>query len=47
MTDYYVVRGEHRVEGPFDTHAEAKERADELSTSDVGLAYSVQAVRED
>lgn len=47
VTKYYVVRGEHRVEGPFDTHEEAKELADELSTSDVGLAYSVEAVRED
>lgn len=47
MTDYYVVRGDTRVEGPFESHAEAKERADELSTSDVGLAYTVEAVRED
>ena len=47
VTKYYVVRGEDRVEGPFDTHAAAKKRADELSTSDVGLAYTVEAVRED
>lgn len=47
MTDYYVVRGDTCVEGPFATHREAKERADELSTSDVGLAYTVKAVREE
>lgn len=47
VTKYYVVRGEDRVEGPFDTHAAAKKRADELSTSDVGLAYTVESVRED
>lgn len=47
MTEYYVVRGDTRVEGPFDSHREAKERADERSTSDVGLAYTVEAVRQD
>jgi len=47
VTNYYVERGDERVEGPFDTYAEAKQRADELSTSDVGLAYTVESVRED
>lgn len=46
MTVYYVTHGGERVEGPFESRREAKRRADELMTNEVGLSYEVEPVSE-
>lgn len=43
---YYVTLDGERVEGPFETREEAKQRADEMTTNEVGLAYTVESVDE-
>lgn len=42
MSAYYVVSGDSVVEGPFETHEEARRRQADLSTSDVGVTYRVE-----
>lgn len=44
-TQYYVVLGDERVEGPFPTKREARRRAAELTTNEVGLNYRVRVVQ--
>ena len=41
---YYVTMDGDRVEGPYDTHAEAKRTADELNTHEVNMEYRVEGV---
>ena len=43
---YYVTYEGDQVDGPFDSKKEAKARADELMTNEVGLNYDVTAVEE-
>ncbi|WP_331233405.1 hypothetical protein [Natronorarus salvus] len=45
MVEYYVTANGSRVEGPFETRAEAKRRADDLSTTEVLFSYGVEATR--
>ncbi|MFB6169909.1 MAG: hypothetical protein ABEJ06_02070 [Haloarculaceae archaeon] len=45
-TVYYVMVGEERVAGPFETRKEAKQVADRRSTNEVNLTYTVEAVKE-
>lgn len=40
--DYYIVADDSVVEGPFDTHQEARKRRADLSTSDVGVTYRIE-----
>ena len=42
MSHYYVMLGEEVVEGPFESRAEARRYADELTTNEVGLQYRVE-----
>jgi hypothetical protein len=44
---YYVTMNGDRVEGPYETRAEAKEVADDLNTHEVLMEYRVEGVRED
>jgi hypothetical protein len=39
---YYVMVGGREVEGPFDDRTDAKQRADELNTHEVGTNYTVR-----
>ena len=41
---YYVTMDGDRVEGPYETHAEAKRVADELNTHEVNMEYRVEGV---
>ena len=43
---YYVSMDGDRVEGPYDSHAEAKRTADELNTHEVNMEYRVEGVEE-
>jgi hypothetical protein len=45
MSEYYVMVGSREVEGPFDDRKQAKRRADELNTNEVGTNYTVRKQR--
>jgi hypothetical protein len=45
MSAYYVMVGSREVEGPFDSRKDAKRRADELNTNEVGTNYTVKKQR--
>lgn len=40
--EYYIVANDSVVEGPFDTHEEAKKRRADLSTNEVGVTYRIE-----
>lgn len=44
---YYVTIDGDRVEGPFETRAAAKSVADERTTHEVNMTYTVEGVAED
>ncbi|WP_435361398.1 hypothetical protein [Haloarchaeobius sp. DFWS5] len=41
MPEYYVTVDGHEFEGPFNDRKDAKKRADELNTNEVGGRYTV------
>lgn len=42
MASYYIVSGDSVVEGPFETHDEARRRQADLSANDVGVTYRIE-----
>lgn len=44
---FYVYLRDTRVEGPFETRAEASQCAADLATNEVGLSYRVKRVEEE
>lgn len=43
---YYVTINGDRIEGPYETRAEAKAVADDKTTHDVNMTYRVEGVEE-
>ena len=44
---YYVVVNGDRVDGPYETRATAKSVADDRSTHEINMTYTVEGVEED
>lgn len=45
MAEYYVTVDGNRVAGPFDSRSDARSKAAEENTNEVGLTFSIERVR--